>query len=301
MAGRNPFSTYGRLAKTLPPADGKVFILVPSTSTFVTSLQDEFPTDETGTPRVYTDPASVLAAVVSGRGDQILVMPGTYTISTVLASASSDFKIIGVGNVGEAIFTGSAASILTLTGSGVEITGVAFQIASTFKALTLTGGGKHYIHDNLFLSAVGGTASHFIHMLTTASNYNVIRNNQFITNLDVSGAGVTQTSHITLLGIGNLIEGNVFVASRLTTANAGAVTDGILSNAAADAGNTIRGNTFYEVNGATFTAGIESGASSVSGSILPVANNFLLATAANAIVNTTGSAGFGNNIANGTV
>ena len=214
---------------------------------------------------------------------------------------SNDVKFIGVGPSGAAMLTGSSASILTITGDNCEVANLGFTIASTYKAITLTGADSTSIHDCVFYSTVGGAASHFIHFVTTASNFCSIRDNRFISNFVVSGGAITQTSHITLLGVGNLIERNIFVAGRQSTANAGAVTDGILSNAAADSGNIIRENTFTEVNGATFTAGVESGASAVSGSILPVNNNFLLATAANAIVNTTGSAGFGNNVANGTV
>lgn len=297
----NPNSIYGKIAKQLPSVSGKTFVVVPAGSAVIPTLQELFPTDNDGVVRVYTDPDAALAACVTDRGDAVAFMPGSYTISTVLATSANNVKIVGLGRKGSARLVGSAASILTLTGDDCEVAGLGFAIASTKKAITLTGADRTHIHDNVFTSAVGGAASHFIHFLTTTSDYCVIEDNRFVTNLDVSGAGVTQTSHITLLSVGSTIERNVFVAGRLTTANAGAVTDGILVNDAASAGNTIRHNTFYEFNGATFTAGIESGASAVSGAILPVRNDFLLATAGNAIVNTTGSAGFGNNVANGTV
>lgn len=301
MASRNPFSAYGRLARPLPIGDGKLFIVAPSTSTLIEGIQNQYPLDEAGVPRFYTDLAAALAMVVSGRGDTVAVMPGSYTVSTVLASSASDYRLLGIGQPGEAILTGSAASILTLTGSGVEVAGFGFQIASTKKAITLTGASNCNIHDNVFLSAVGGTASHFIHMLTTACNYNWIHDNRFISNLDVSGGGITQTSHITGLGIGNRIELNTFVAGRLTTANAGAVTSGIVFAAAADAGNLIRWNSFTEFNGATFTAGVDYGTTAVAGSVLCVENNFMLATAGNAVVNGSNAANFANNIASGTV
>jgi len=297
----NPFSKYGRLARLMPAGSGKLFVVVPSGSAIIPELSVAFPTDEDGVVRVYTSLSSAVGAVVSNRGDVVAVMPGSYTISTVVSSSANNWKLIGVGAPGAAMLTGSSASILTLTGDGVEVANMGFTIASAFKGITMTGADFCDIHDNLFVGVDGGTASHFIHMVTTACKYNRIRDNQFISALATTDASVTQTSHITGLGTGNLIERNVFVAGRTSTSNAGAVTDGIIFNAAADLGNTIRQNTFYEANGATFTAGINSGASAVSGSILPVRNDFLLGTAANAIVNTTGSAGFGNNVANGTV
>lgn len=244
----------------------------------------------------FATPLSLMAA-----GDILWVLPGAYTISTVLSTALNDIKIKGVGTPGEAMLTGSGASLLTLTGTGVEVSGIGFTIASTKKAITLTGASRSHIHDNVFVSSVGGAASHFIHFLTTASNQVVIENNRFLTNLDVSAAGVTQTSHITLLGSGCVVQDNTFLAGRQTTDNAGAVTDALLINDAASAGNTVRRNTVLEFNGATFTAGFEWGASCTAGVALPSANNFVLGTATSAIVNTVGSAGFANNIANGTV
>lgn len=299
---KNPFSRYGRLAQVMPvPAGGKTFILVPASSALIPDLEAQFPVDEDGVTRVYTTLASAAGACVAGRGDTVAALPGAYTISTVVSSAIDGWRLVGLGTPGSAMFTGSAASILTLTGNNGEITNCGFTIATTKKALTLTGASSWNIHDNVFVSSVGGAASHFIHMLTTACNYNIIKNNRFISNLVVSGAAVTQTSHITGLGIGNVIEGNVFVAGRVTTDNAGVVTDGVVFANAADAGNLVRGNSFTEFNGATFTAGVNYGTTALSGSVLAVENNFMLATAANAVVNGSNAANFANNIASGTV
>lgn len=298
----NPFSMNGRSSRpALPVGSGRSFFVAPTSSVDLVSLGLVYPPGEDGQVRVWeNDFASPLALMATG--DTLFVLPGAYTVSTVLASALNDIKIVGLSDGrGRAILTGSAASILTLTGDGVEVTGLTFAIASTFKAITLTGADYCWIHDNVFTSAVGGTASHFIHMLTTACNYNVIEKNRFISNLVVSGAAVTMTSQITGLGIGNIIQDNHFVAGRVSTANAGAVTDGIVFVAAADTGNLVKNNSFTEFNGATFTAGVRTGASTVSGAAMILNNNFLLATAANAIVNTAGDAGFGNNVANGTV
>lgn len=299
---RNPFSKYGRLTRVLPgtPA-GKTFIVVPSGSALIPELQDQFPMDEDGVVRVYTDLATAVAAVTSARGDVVLVMPGAYTISTVVSSSANDWKLIGLGTPGEAMLTGSSASILTLTGDGVEVANIGFTIATTKKAITLTGADNCKIHDNLFLSSVGGAASHFIHMLTTVCNYNHIYDNRFISNLVVSGGAITQTSHITGLGIGNIIEHNLFVAGRVTTANNGIVTDGVVFAAAADAGNMVRHNTFTEFNGGVFTGGVTYGTTALGGSVICVENNFMLATAANAVVPGANAGEFANNIASGTV
>lgn len=294
-------SNYGQIATYLPLGLGKTFFVAPLSSALYADIQARFVSDLDGVPRLYTTIAAALAACVSGRGDKIFVLPGSYTIATAIAVSISDVSIIGLGTTGQVVLTGSAANIFNLTGSGIELAGFTLNLATTKKAIQMIGVSNSTIHDNVFLSAVGGTASHFIHMLTTVCSYNVIKNNRFVSNLDVSGGAITQTSHVTGLGIGNVIELNSFVAGRVTTANAGAVTDAVLFAAAADAGNIVRENDFTEFNGATFTAGIEYGTTAVAGSVLAIRNNLMLATAANAIVNGSNAGQFANNIASGTV
>lgn len=299
---RNAFSKYGRFSRSYPAGTGKVFFVLPSSSALLADYQQNYQPDEDGQVRVFeNDFATPLAATVAGRGDVIFVLPGAYTISAALTVSTNDVKIIGIGKPGAAMLTGSSSNIMTITGDGVEVANLGFTIASAKKGIVMTGADNCHIHDNVFKSAVGGTASHFIHMVTTACTYNKIYDNQFVSLLDVSGGIVTQTSHITGLGIGNLIEHNSFVAGRLTTDNAGAVTSGIVFAAAADAGNLIRWNSFTEFNGATFTAGVDYGTTAVSGSVMCYDNNFMLGTAANAVVNGTNAANFANNIASGTV
>lgn len=298
---RNPFSKFGRFSKCLPPGDGKSFYVLPSTSTLIPNIQTQYPVDEEGIQRVYTDLASAIAAAVASRGDYIFVLPGTYTITTALAMSKADVHIIGLGTPGTVIITGSAATCVLLTASGCEFANMAFNIASTKIAIDMAGANGSKVHDCTFLSAVGGAASHFIRMATTACNYNRIYDNQFISNLDVSAGAITQTSHITGLGIGNVIERNVFVAGRITTANAGAVTAGVIFANALDVGNFVRENEFVESNGATFTAGVNYGTTALAGSVMCTRNNFMLATAANAVIPGTNAGSFANNIADGTV
>lgn len=291
---------YGRVAKPSPRGLGKAFYVVPSDSALLADFQALFQGDEDGINRVYTSIADAISAVVSGRGDYIYVA-GSHTISTALAMSKNDVHLIALGSPGTTILTGSSADIIDLTGDGCEIAGFRFVLASTKIAIDMQGADGSDIHDNVFFSSVGGSGSHFISMNTTACNYNRIHDNQFISNLVVAGGAITQTSHITGLGIGNIIEHNVFVAGRATTANAGAVTDGILFAAAADAGNLIRHNSFTEFNGATFTNGVDYGTTALAGSVMCYDNNFMLATAANAVVNGSNAAEFANNIASGTV
>lgn len=299
--GANAFSTFGRLAKPLSPATGKTFFVAPSGSTLIPALQDMYPVDEDGVTRVYTDIDSAINNCVANRNDYIYVLPGAYTITTALGMDVDGVHLIGLGGPGAARLTGSAADVMDLTADDCEIANLTITIASTKKGIDMVGADRANIHDCIFLSSVGGAASHFIHMNTTVCNYNWVHDNRFITNAVVSGGAITQTSHITGLGIGNIIEHNVFVAGRVTTDNAAAVTTGVLFAAAADAGNLVRHNSFTEFNGATFTAGVDYGTTALGGSVMCYDNNFMLATAANAVVNGSNAANFANNIASGTV
>lgn len=291
----------GRLAKPLPIGSGKAFYVVGSSNALQPDLAEQLPTDEDGLDRVHATVAAAISACTASRGDYIYVLPGTYTLTTALAMSKADIHLIALGSPGTCILTGSAADVIDLTASGCEIAGFQINIASTKMGIDMVGASGCNIHDNTFLSAVGGAASHFINMNTTACNYNRVHSNRFVSNLVVSGGAITQTSHITGLGIGNIIEQNVFVAGRVSTANAGAVTTGILFAAAADAGNIIRENEFTEFNGATFTAAVDYGTTALGGSVLCARNNFMLATAANAVVNGSNAGNFANNIASGTV
>lgn len=296
------FSTYGRLAKQLGSTTGKTFVLVPSGSALIPDLNDQFPSDEFGVPRVYTSFASgsntILGNTASNRGDVILVMPGSYTISTVATLSNSGVRIIGVGPMGGVTFTGSAANILTITGDNCEIANIRFVAASAFDAVNMTGADYCWVHDCMF-EGVGGSTSRCIEMLTTACNDNLIERCKFFSNLNTSSGTATQTAHITGLGSRNIIQDCTFQSHRTSTSNAGATTDCIVFSNAADIGNVLRRNTVYESNGATFTEGFDYGTSALD--FLVHSNNFLLATAGNAIVNGGNSAGFDNNVGNGTV
>jgi len=300
----NPFSKNGRQSRPLPAASGKVFHVVPTSSALLADLEQLYPVDEDGVKRVWsgdTAIADALAFCVTGRGDRIRAHGGTYTISAPIAVSINDVVIEGLGSPGAASLVASASNIFTLTGDNIEIANLSLTIATTKIGIVMTGAENCNIHDNVFKSAVGGAASHFIQMVTTACSYNWIHDNRFLSMLDVSGGAITQTSHITGLGIGNIIEHNFFVAGRLTTANAGVVTSGIIFGAAADAGNFVRANSFTEFNGATFTAGTDYGTTALGGSVLCIENNYMLATAANAVVNGSNAGSFANNIASGTV
>ena len=281
---------------------GRTFIIVPASNAFIPDYGEQFPVgDNDGQARVFQTFAAANSALVTGRGDRVLVHPGAYTITANVAITKSHWTMEGIGPGGSAVITTSTADSLTITGDNWSIKNMGFVAATTLSCVVLTGCDSWAIEDCQFLSTVGGAGTYFIEMVTTANTLGSIKGCRFTANLDVSGGGVTMTGMI--LGLGNriAIEHCSFDARRQTTANAGAVTAGITFGAAADWGNTVTFCRFVEHNGATFTAGIEYATNVTTGGVWPTYNTFLLATDTNAISPGSNAAGFSNNMASGTV
>lgn len=299
---KNLFSRYARLAKPEPLGAAKNFYVVPAASVLVPELANTFVVDEEGVVRVFTALETALANVVSNRGDVINVCMGSYAYtSTGISSAANGFVIRGAGPAGSVTISASAADTLTLTGDNWALENITLTSAGTFSSLVMTGCDNFDIKNCRFFTSGGGAGTYLIEMVTTANSIGKITNSSFTANLDVSAGAATVTALI--LGLGNRmnIEDCQFHARRQTTANAGAVTDGIVFANANDWGIVVKRCDFIEHNGATFTAGLEYGTNVTTGGVFPTMNNFLLGTAANAVVNGSNSAGFGNNMANGTV
>lgn len=306
---RNPFSTYGRFAKPLPPLVGKTFVIYPASDTLFPDIQAMYPMDEDGIVRSFADSTgdgftAALAQCVASRGDKILVLPGAYTLSDGVTISKNDVTIEGVCVAGRAVLTCSTADSFTITGDGVSVRNLKFVGAATLSNIVLTGSDNSVIENNIFLTAVGGSGSYFVEAKTTDNTNITIRGNRFESSAVVSGGTVTMSAHILASGTpaanGWIIEDNFFTSSRVTTANAAVVTVGVIFANAADFGNYVRNNLFAEVNGATFTSGVNTSTAVTASGVLITGNNFYLATATNAVV--PGSCvSFANNIADGTV
>lgn len=301
---RNINANYGRCAKPSEPlGTGKAFYVIPSTGANVGELTSYFKTDEDGIVRAYTDIATAISACLTQHGDVVRLTPGTYTLTAGLTIAADGVTLEGYGAPGSCIIaTSGTVDLLTCTNDNLILRNLEFRGAATKSSIVLTGVDQFLIEDcNIDHTGVAGAGTNGIKMVTTANTKGRIRRCRLSANLDVSGGSATMDALIAGLGNRITIEDCQLDARRQTTANAGAVTDGILFAAAADWGNVVQRCTFVEHNGATFTAGLEYGTNVLTGGVFPCFNNFLLATAANAIVNGSNSAGFGNNIANGTV
>lgn len=133
----NQLSRYGAISKVLPLMNpgAKVFFVGDNTDTWFTDLQSIFPTDADGVTRVYTSLTAALGAVVSGRGDVILVAPSLTTTVVGAAGVSvskNNVSIIGLSNGRSrpvVNFTTSVAASFDISASDVLIQNMVFTCA----------------------------------------------------------------------------------------------------------------------------------------------------------------------------
>lgn len=92
-------SRYGAIANPLAVApNAKIFFVASSDSVGYSELQQEFPVDKDGVPRVHTTIQAAIDLAVTERGDVIYVMPGH--VETVAAAGGLDVNKAGVSIIG---------------------------------------------------------------------------------------------------------------------------------------------------------------------------------------------------------
>ena len=124
----NQLSRYGTVAKTVPGNPlGKVFFVLPSTSSLLGDFQQEFPVDSDGVARVHTTIAAAISNTVSSRGDVVYIAPGTYTITSALVpKAHTSFIAMQKTNprVPTVTITGNIADLIQIDVDGTYWDGI---------------------------------------------------------------------------------------------------------------------------------------------------------------------------------
>lgn len=170
----NQHSRYGAIARELPFTMGKVFFVVnPADTDWYATMQEEFPADRDGYPRVFNSIQSALDATVTNRNDYVLVMPSStdYDLTAALTMTKNRVHLVclpGIGNMGMNNFarihqnTATTQNIV-VTGDCVEIAGLFFKgydgTAHDAPSIIHLSGTRWtaHIHDNFF--GVGATAA----------------------------------------------------------------------------------------------------------------------------------------------
>lgn len=198
MNGYNQNASYGQaeFVKYMLTNDcsGKVLVVAPNTLDAQTQAKINalFPNDPDSYPRVFQTIAAANSFAVSGRGDAILIMPGTYTESVVATAAN--VKFIGYGPKNSVKWTAATdANCVTLSAGSQTVDNIKFtppvRSAGSPAAIVLSGASYAVIKNCRFQ---GATGSYYAIYSPVCSSDNVtIENNDFeYMNTASVGAGI---------------------------------------------------------------------------------------------------------------
>jgi hypothetical protein len=151
-------STYG-----LALGSGRVFFVGSSTDRWFVEEMVNNKLDGS----VRTTLNSAVASCEADRGDVIVVLPGTHTLTAALAPKSRT-RIVGIPGMREATFVSAKAATVfgDFTANGVLIQGLTLKIITGVRGLGISGAGC-VIQDCAF-RAVSGTPTSFLSVDGTA-------------------------------------------------------------------------------------------------------------------------------------
>lgn len=120
-------SGYGAIAafvaSQVGPTFGKIFVVMPTSHGNYSDWSNLWRPDDDSVTRFYTDLPTAAAACMAGRGDVIVMAPGTYTLTAALSPvANTTFLGASTGNNRQSsvIITGDIADLITIEASYVS-------------------------------------------------------------------------------------------------------------------------------------------------------------------------------------
>ena len=234
-------SRYGAIANPLPVAPNAKIFFVTSSSTYMSALQTEFPTDKDGQTRVFSTIDAAIGACVASRGDVIYVMPGHAEAVTVSSIA---VDVAGVSIIG----LGSGALKPTLTFSATDSRINVTAANCVFKNLRFTAG-------------IGDVVTAVLH--ATAAQNSVYEDIEF------TASSTFNFINCYTLGAANISDGCRWERNYLRTADAGQLALAIT----AAAHNDLKFYNNYVVHAAAAAGLLTAGAVNLLG--LDVRKNFV--------------------------
>lgn len=144
----NQLSRYGAISKVIPNVgpQGKVFIVAPTSKAYFGDLGNTFPADTDGAERLFSTVQGAVNAVSSGRGDAVIVCPGSYDEAVTVTKSS--FSIVGLGGRGNAGIAPSATNGVALTIDGTAARTSDVTLVNVGCEGNGTGGGL-YVFGNI--------------------------------------------------------------------------------------------------------------------------------------------------------
>jgi len=195
MANQNQLSRYGALSRNLELApSAKVFLVGDSDDTTygIANLAAEFPPDGDGVVRVYSSPQAAVNAASSGRGDVVLLAPGSsFSLGRADTWATADVSVIGLGSGAQrpVITFDSAGSEIAFGANGIRLSNVILQadVTAVTRGLGLDSGFSGHRIDNCKFT-FNATGDNFARMMDVEAADVTIEDNEFIAE-DTAGAG----------------------------------------------------------------------------------------------------------------
>lgn len=196
MSSQNQLSRYGAISRNMPDLapSAKVFLVGDSddTSYGVENLAATFPPDEDGVVRVYRSPQAAVDAASGGRGDVVLLAPGsTFQITGVNTWATEDVSVIGLGsgNQRSVLSFDTTTSAIHFAANGIRLSNVILQadVTAVVRAVDFDSGfSGHRFDNNKF--TFNATGDNFGRMIDVHAADVVIEDNEFIAE-DTTGCG----------------------------------------------------------------------------------------------------------------
>lgn len=218
-------SRYGSITSPLPVAPaGKVFFVLATSNARFGDLQQEFPVDKDGVPRVYGTIDAAIGACVASRGDVIYVMPGhteTVTSATSLVCDVAGVTIRGLGDGAQrptiTLSTSTAATIpvsaanVTIDNVIIDLTGVDAIVAG------ITPTATNFTLSNSLVITGNATNQAVLGILTTAAAGRMrLIGNEFLGTTDAGTAAAVRI----VGGNEHVVKGNRFYGAYTTTLGA---------------------------------------------------------------------------------
>jgi hypothetical protein len=155
-------SRYGAIAKTLPMTPGKILFVIPTTETYYSDFDAQFPADKDGFVRLYSSVADALTAARDGYDDVILMSSDVaHAVTSMLNVSKNRVHFISMdlggrhfGSAAKIVFSGStgASNIAVMQNTGIRnsFTNIKFdnESAITESRYSVAEAGEYALYTN---------------------------------------------------------------------------------------------------------------------------------------------------------
>lgn len=178
-ANQSQLTRYGAIAKAFPFTPGNIFFVMSPGAEYLGNFLNDFPPDEGGQIRVFTDVAEAYAAMTSNQND-VMVLDGnsTFNLTSMLTVAKNRVHFYGLDHL---------LGVNRGYGSSTKIS-LAVSTGASNIATILNTGVRNSFHGIKFIN--GNTVTEGIYCFVDGGEYTYMEDCEIYksTDLDVTGA-----------------------------------------------------------------------------------------------------------------